>query len=84
MGDEASLYDLNGTFLGSATVIVVSDSIDASTRTFDVRASANGIDLKHGELVQVEVASGSAMAVYELPPSSVRWDDATGVAQSCR
>ena len=74
VGDEASLYDLDGTFLGSATIIVVSDSIDADTRTFDVRASAIDIDLKHGELVQVEVASGASGAVYKLPPSSVRWD----------
>jgi membrane fusion protein (multidrug efflux system) len=82
VGDEASLYDLDGTFLGSATVIVVSDSIDTDTRTFDVRASANGIDLKHGELVQVEVASGTSLLVYELPPSSVRWDtDGTYIYQ---
>ena len=82
MGDEASLYDLDGTFLGSATVIVVSDSIDARTRTFDVRASAKGINLMHGELVQVEVASGASVAVYELPPSSVRWDtDGTYIYQ---
>ena len=82
MGDEASLYDLDGTFLGSATIIVVSDSIDARTRTFDVRASAKGINLMHGELVQVEVASGASVAVYELPPSSVRWDtDGTYIYQ---
>ena len=32
--------------------------------------------------MQVEVASGSAMAVYELPPSSVRWDtDGTYIYQ---
>ena len=82
VGDEASLYNLDGAFLGTATIIVVSDSIDAATRTFDVRASAKDIDLKHGELVQVEVASGASMMVYELPPSSVRWDtDGTFIFQ---
>ncbi|MGB1175548.1 MAG: efflux RND transporter periplasmic adaptor subunit, partial [Luminiphilus sp.] len=81
-GDEARLYDLDGTFLGTATIIVVSDSIDATTRTFNVRASAIDIDLKHGELVQVEVARGASMVVYELPPSSVRWDtDGTYIYQ---
>ena len=41
-----------------------------------------GIDLKHGELVQVEVASGASVAVYELPPSSIRWDtDGTYIYQ---
>ena len=74
VGDEASLYDLDGTFLGTANIIVVSDSIDADTRTFDVRAITKGVDLKHGELVQVEVASGSSLVVYKLPSSSVRWD----------
>jgi membrane fusion protein (multidrug efflux system) len=81
-GDTASLYDLDGAFLGTAKIIVVSDLIDAKTRTFDVRASASGIDLKHGELVQVEIASGASVMVYELPPASVRWDtDGTYIYQ---
>jgi membrane fusion protein (multidrug efflux system) len=82
VGDEASLYNLNGERLGTATIIVVSDSIDAGTRTFDVRASTTEVDLKHGELVQVEVASKAPMVVYRLPPSSVRWDiDGTFIYQ---
>ena len=82
VGDGVKLYDLDGTYLGTATIIVVSDSIDDSTRTFEVRASAKNIDLKHGELVQVEIANGKSMVVYELPPTSVRWDtDGTYIYQ---
>ena len=55
-------------------MIVVSDTIDANTRTFDVRATTQNARLKHGELLRVELASGTTSIVYELPPASIRWD----------
>ena len=74
VGDTINLFDLDGEALGMATITVVSDSINANTRTFAVRASAQGLELKHGELVQVEVANGATVIAFELPPSGVRWD----------
>ena len=74
VGDTVSIFDLDNSLLGTATVIVVSDTIDTNTRTFDVRAMTRNNRLKHGELLQVEVASGTSAIVYELPPASIRWD----------
>ena len=74
IGDAVSIFDLDNTLLGTATIIVVSDTIDANTRTFDVRAMTRSDRLKHGELLQIEVASGASSVVYELPPASIRWD----------
>lgn len=74
VGDTTRLFNLDGGFLGTANIIVVSDSIDSATRTFDVRAQAQGLTLKHGELVQVELASGESLQVFTLPPTSIRWD----------
>ena len=74
IGDTVSIFDLDNTLLGTATIIVVSDTIDANTRTFDVRALTRSDRLKHGELLQIEVASGASSVVYELPPASIRWD----------
>ena len=74
VGDTVSIFDLDNTLLGTATIIVVSDTIDANTRTFDVRALTRSDRLKHGELLQIEVASGASSVVYELPPASIRWD----------
>lgn len=74
VGDTVNMFDLDNTLLGTATVIVVSDTIDANTRTFDVRALTRSDRLKHGELLQIEVASGAPSVVYELPPASIRWD----------
>ena len=74
VGDAVSIFDLDNNILGTATIIVVSDTIDASTRTFDVRAMTRNDRLKHGELLQIEVASGTPSVVYELPPASIRWD----------
>ena len=74
IGDTVSIFDLDNTLLGTATIIVVSDTIDANTRTFDVRAMTRSDRLKHGELLQIEVASGASSVVYELPPASIRWD----------
>ena len=74
VGDAVSIFDLDNNILGAATIIVVSDTIDASTRTFDVRAVTRNDRLKHGELLQIEVASGNPSVVYELPPASIRWD----------
>ena len=74
IGDTVSIFDLDNTLLGTATIIVVSDTIDAKTRTFDVRAMTRSDRLKHGELLQIEVASGASSVVYELPPASIRWD----------
>ena len=74
IGDTVSIFDLDNTLLGTATIIVVSDTIDANTRTFDVRAITRSDRLKHGELLQIEVASGASSVVYELPPASIRWD----------
>ena len=74
VGDTVSIFDLDNTLLGTATIIVVSDTIDANTRTFDVRALTRSDRLKHGELLQIEVASGASSVVYKLPPASIRWD----------
>ena len=74
VGDKVNIYDLDDSFLGIATIIVVSDTIDANTRTFDVRATTKSDRLKHGELLQIEVSSGPPSVVYELPPASIRWD----------
>ena len=74
VGDRVSIFDLDNTLLGTATIIVVSDTIDPNTRTFDVRAMTRSDRLKHGELLQVEVTSGSSSVVYQLPPTSIRWD----------
>lgn len=74
VGDRVSIFDLDNNLLGTATIIVVSDTIDANTRTFDVRAVTQSDGLKHGELLQVEVASGASSVVYQLPPASIRWD----------
>ena len=74
VGDTVNIFDLDNSLLGTARVIVVSDTIDANTRTFDVRATTQNARLKHGELLQVELASGTPSIVYELPPASIRWD----------
>ena len=74
VGDTVRIFDLDNTLLGTANIIVVSDTIDANTRTFDVRAMTRSDRLKHGELLQIEVASGMSSVVYELPPASIRWD----------
>ena len=74
VGDTVRIFDLDNTLLGTANIIVVSDTIDANTRTFDVRAMTRSDRLKHGELLQIEVASGTSSVVYELPPASIRWD----------
>jgi membrane fusion protein (multidrug efflux system) len=74
IGDTVSIFDLDNRLLGTATIIVVSDTIDANTRTFDVRAITRSDRLKHGELLQIEVNSGAPAVVYELPPASIRWD----------
>mgnify|MGYP002620884772 CR=1 FL=1 len=74
VGDTVNLYDVDNSLLGTATIIVVSDTIDADTRTFEVRAMTRSDRLKHGELLQIEVASGASSVVYALPPASIRWD----------
>ena len=74
IGDTVSIFDLDNRLLGTAKIIVVSDTIDANTRTFDVRAMTRSDRLKHGELLQIEVASRASSVVYELPPASIRWD----------
>ena len=74
VGSTVNVYDINSQFRGRAGVIAVSPALNPRSRTFTVRASSDQIALRHGELVQVEVATRDSQRVLSLPNRSIRWD----------
>ena len=74
VGSTENVYDINSQFRGRAGVIAVSPALNPRSRTFTVRASSDQIALRHGELVQVEVATRDSQRVLSLPNRSIRWD----------
>jgi membrane fusion protein (multidrug efflux system) len=80
VGDRVRLLSIDDEELGEADVIAVSDALTVGTRAYDVRAEVRGSGLRHGELVQVEVRTGSARSVVRIPNRAVRWDRAGSVA----
>lgn len=73
-GDTIRLLSLDNELLGEATIIAVADALSTGLRAFDVRAEIQGTDLRHGELVLVEVRTRSPRTAFTLPAPAVRWD----------
>ena len=74
VGDTVEIRDVNGFFAEPARVIAVSAAFSEDTRTYEVRAELEAPALKHGSLVQVEVATGPLENLMSVPKRSVRWD----------
>ena len=74
IGNTVNVYDINSVFRGQASVIAVSPALNPRSRTFTVRAMTDQITLRHGELVQVEIATRDSQRVLSLPNRSIRWD----------
>lgn len=73
-GDTVRLLSLDREFLGEARILAVADALAPGIRAFDVRAEIDNRQLRHGELVLVEVRTRASQVVFQLPGPSVRWD----------
>lgn len=73
-GDSVRLLDLDNNFIGEATVIAVAEAYSGGIRAYDVRATINAAQLRHGELVQIEVRTGPRQASIQIPNQALRWD----------
>lgn len=73
-GDSVRLLDLDDNVIGEALVIAVAEAYSGGIRAYDVRAAINAAQLRHGELVQIEVRTGPHQASIQLPNQALRWD----------
>ena len=73
-GDAVRLLSLDREFIGEARINAVADALASGLRAFDVRAEIENPQLRHGELVLVEVRTRRPEIVFTLPAPAVRWD----------
>lgn len=74
VGDTVRLLSIDGSSLGNAEIIAVSDAYNSTIRAYDVRAVTNNTLLRHGEMLQVQVQAGRRRQALWVPNRSVRWD----------
>jgi len=74
VGDTVRLLSLDREFLGDARIIAVANALTPGLRAFDVRAELEDKQLRHGELVLVEVRTSAPKLVLSIPGQAVRWD----------
>lgn len=74
IGDQVRLVGLDGRLLGTARVIAVSNAYNRGLRAYDVRAVTEQPELRHGELLQVEIQTGQRTTAMVVPNHAVRWD----------
>lgn len=73
-GDSVRLLDLDNNFIGEAVVIAVAEAYSSGIRAYDVRATIDASQLRHGELVQIEVRTGPRQVTIKVPNQALRWD----------
>lgn len=73
-GETVRVWSIDGQLIDEATIIAVSNALNPVTRAYSVRAELANPDLRHGELVQIEVAMSKSRTALLLPAKSVRWD----------
>ena len=74
VGDSVRLLSIDGSPLGTAEIIAVSDAYNSAIRAYDVRALVRNSLLRHGEMLQVQVQAGRRREALWGPNRSVRWD----------
>lgn len=74
VGDTVRLLSLDQEVVGEAVIIAVADALGTGLRAFDVRAMIENSQLRHGELVLVEVQTRRPSMALAVPSHAVRWD----------
>ncbi len=74
VGDTVRLLSLDKEMIGEAKITAVADALSTGLRAFDVRAEVVNAQLRHGELVLIEVRTRQPEVVFTLPAPAVRWD----------
>lgn len=73
-GDTVQIKSLDNEALGDAVVIAVANALTPGVRAYDVRVQIESAELRHGELVLVEVRTRDTRSAFSISGPAVRWD----------
>jgi len=68
------IKSLDNEALGDAVVIAVANALTPGVRAYDVRVQIESAELRHGELVLVEVRTRDTRSAFSISGPAVRWD----------